>query len=207
MRAANIASAARRLESDGTNLSAVFATLPRAIQVAVGAELARLVGVVRDVDSRPHESAGDGKVVLQFLDRWKDDLWLIPSQVSDGTLIFLAFLTLQHQSPQVDVIAIEEPERGLHPYLVGELIGFLRNMSQGKIGGRAVQIVMATHSPLVLNHLLPEEVRFMRRDATTGDVVVDTPPVGDAQFQHAFEVYEKELGGMWLSGGMSGVPD
>jgi predicted ATPase len=119
-------------------------------------------------------------------------------------MLILAYLVLQHQTPPPDLIAIEEPDRGLHPYLLGQVITFLRAMSQGRVGGRPVQILLATHSPQLLEHAAPEEIRFVsRRD---GDVVVDEAPTTTPEWQEAFEEHQRSLAGIWLAGGMGGVP-
>jgi predicted ATPase len=206
LRQPNTVRAERVLSETGDNLTNVFATLTRQQQVAVARDLAALVPSISDVDAGPHESVGPGNAILRFQDRWDHDVWYAPGEVSDGTVLVLAYLVLQHQNPPVDVIAIEEPERGLHPYLLAQLIDLLRGISEGRIGPRPVQIVLATHSPLLLNVLKPEEVRFLTRDGADGSVVVRAPPVESPQWEQAFREYEEQLGSIWLAGGIGGVP-
>ena len=202
LRQQNVLAAAGRLATDGGNLANAFATLPRPKQAAVAVELCRLTSVFADVGTVP---TGGGRHWLRFQDRWSD-AWYTPDEVSDGTILLLAYLLLQHQTPPVDVIAIEEPDRGLHPYLMGQLVTLLRAMSEGKIGGRPVQILLATHSPELLDHLRPEEVRFVSRDRNDGAVQVTGIAPNDPQWEAAFKEYRESLGSVWLAGGLGGVP-
>jgi predicted ATPase len=195
--------AAPQLAEDGANIANVFATLSRAEQGAVAAQLARLIPVLADVGVRPSAS---GHHRLVFQDRWKQDLWFEPSQVSDGTLLTLAFLLLPYQSAPVDLIVVEEPERGLHPYLLGELVSLMRSLAEGGVGRHPIQIAMATQSPELLEHLRPEEVRFLARDRADGAVRVVAAPVDAPDWKAAYHEYQSSLGSMWLSGSLGGVP-
>src|SRR5690606_23679070 len=126
-----------------------------------------------DLDTIPH---GQGSKRFRFHDRWSETTTYSPDEVSDGTMLVLAFLLIPYQQPSVDVLCIEEPERGLHPYLMNALVEQLRALSTGGDGRPPVQILLATQSAEFLNHLQPEEVRFLRRDASDGSVIVETPP-------------------------------
>lgn len=98
-----------------------------------------------------------------FHDRWHPDTWYEPSQVSDGSMLAFAYLLLHHQRAPYDVVGIEEPERGLHPWLIGKIVDLFRAMSSGALDGRKTQVVVATQSAEFLNHVRPEEVRFFTR--------------------------------------------
>ena len=101
---------------------------------------------------------------------------------------------------------VEEPERGLHPYLLGSLVSFLRKLTRGEIGPRAVQIVLATHSADLLDHLEPDEVRLMTRDPASGSVRVDLVPTDTEAWQETYRTYDESLGLVWKSGSLRGVP-
>lgn len=190
------------LDSDGKNMANVLASLTRKQQQELSMKFCALVPLYSDVDFEPHKQ---GHLLLKFQDRWSK-VWYHPEDVSDGTILILAYLLLLHQEPQVDLIAIEEPERGLHPYLLGELVRFLRSMAHGKIGRRCVQIVAATHSAEFLNHLEPSEVRFLSRSDDDGSTIIQTAPPDTAHWRRAFMEYDSALGSMWLSGSLGGVP-
>ena len=203
LRRENVLALARRLSQNGDNLTNVFASLSRQEQAAVAKELCRLVPMFSDVDLQPTEQ---GRHRLRFQDRWNPDFWLAPEQVSDGTMLLLAFLVLQHQNPPVELITIEEPERALHPYLLDELIQMLRKMTTGEIGKKPVQVVLATHSAELLDYVRPEEVRFLTRSQQDGSVQVNQATTDTTNWRRVYEEYNQSLGNIWLSGGMGGVP-
>ncbi len=199
LRAPNTAENVARMATDGHNLTNVFAGLGR----AVASLLSRLVPAISDVDVVPHSN---GKLILRFRDRWDEGVWYEPKEVSDGTMLILAMLVILHQSPPVDLLLIEEPERGVHPFLLGQLIGLLRQVSAGELVSRPVQVLMATHSAEVLDHVQPEEVRFLKRDPDDGSTLVSAAPLDDPGWAAAYDEYQRSLGLAWLSGGLGGVP-
>jgi predicted ATPase len=126
--------------------------------------------------------------------------------VSDGTIITLALLCLPQLERPVDILCIEEPEHGLHPYLLAEAIAMLRKLSRGELGAKAVQVVIATHSAQLLDLAEPEEVRFVTRSLEDGATQVQRAPTDTDGWKAAYEEYQQSLGDMWLSGGLGGVP-
>lgn len=203
LRQENIAEAAHVLDSTGSNLTNVFSTLTRNQQIALRDEFCRLVPVFGDINVRPVSS---GKLRLEFQDRWNESVTYKPAQVSDGTMLVLAYLVLQYQEKPPGIVAIEEPERGLHPYLLERLVNFFRDLATGARGPGPFNIVLATHSPELLNFARPEEVRFLTRKSDTGETVIEEPPVEEEGWEETMQIYLDSLGDAWLSGGLGGVP-
>jgi predicted ATPase len=56
------------------------------------------------------------------------------------------------------LVLIEEPENGLHPARIAEVLTVLREVS------KTTQVVLATHSPLVVNELSGDEISVVTRD-------------------------------------------
>jgi predicted ATP-binding protein involved in virulence len=69
-----------------------------------------------------------------------------------------------------------------------------------------MQIVLATHSADLLDHVNPEEVRLLSRSSSDGSVTVDSVASGEPGWREAFRNYDDSLGSMWKSGGLRGVP-
>jgi len=198
LRGVNLLTEQSRLERDGSNLANVFTSLTRRQQERLVADFSRVVPVFRDVMSKP---TGNGTHHLVFQDRWSE-VWYEPSYVSDGSLIVLALLTLQYQSPPVDLIAIEEIERGLHPYLEGEILSVLRKMSRGELGPKRTQVVLATHSTELLELADPKEVRFCSRMAD-GGVAIDE--VSTPDWRQTLKEKQGSVRNLWLAGNLAGV--
>jgi predicted ATPase len=110
------------------------------------------------------------------------------AQMSEGLLYYLAFAALPYLAP-TSVVLIEEPENGLHPARIGEVMRILRDLSA------KTQVLMATHSPLVINELQPDEVTVVtrtREHGTKGVLMKDTP-----NFESRSKAYA--LGELWIS--------
>src|SRR5207249_414893 len=112
-------------------------------------------------------------------------------QASDGALLFLAFLALVNlPAPhRPKLVLLEEPEKGVYPKKLEELIQALKKWVAGN-GENAPQIVMATHSPYVLSFFSPEEVTFLSRAKDGG---VRARPLRDAP-----NIHERMAGGFYL---------
>jgi predicted ATPase len=111
-----------------------------------------------------------------------------PKEMSEGMLYWLAFAIIEHLAPQ-SMLLIEEPENGLHPSRIAEVMKVLRDVS------KRTQIIVATHSPLVINELQPEEVTIITRTAERGTIC--TPMLATKNFAERSQVYA--LGELWLS--------
>jgi predicted ATPase len=111
-----------------------------------------------------------------------------PEEMSEGMLYWLAFAIIEHLTPQ-GMLLIEEPENGLHPSRIAEVMRVLRDVS------KRTQIIVATHSPLVINELRPEEVTIVTRTAERGTIC--TPMTQTKNFAERSKVYA--LGELWLS--------
>ena len=88
--------------------------------------------------------------------------------LSDGTLRFAAVVAAFFQGQMPRILTIEELEKGIHAHRARILTELVRRQSSE--GGP--QVVVTTHSPSVLEWLLPEEydtTLFFSRDAETGE--------------------------------------
>ncbi len=83
------------------------------------------------------------------------------SQASDGVLIVLAYLAVMHLPTPPALILIEEPENGIHPKRLQEIVRILRQLIETH--GRT-QILMTSHSPYLLDEFQPGEVTLCRKD-------------------------------------------
>lgn len=88
--------------------------------------------------------------------------------ISDGVVLMMAYAVLAMFSERPSILLIEEPESGLHPGVLRTLLQLLQDLSAGKGGGAPVQVVVTTHSPLLLNYVDPACIRVAVRDSETG---------------------------------------
>jgi ABC-type branched-subunit amino acid transport system ATPase component len=81
------------------------------------------------------------------------------SQMSDGIVLAAALVLIALRSGNKRLL-IEEPENGLHPRQLKVVADTIRSIADVQ----GTQIVLTTHSPLLLNHFTAEEVVLVTRD-------------------------------------------
>lgn len=113
------------------------------------------------------------------------------SEMSAGLLYCLAFAAIPHLDP-VSALLLEEPENGLHPARIGEVMRLLRAFAERT----DTQVFLATHSPLVLNELQPDEISVVTRPSLERGTIV-TPLRDTPNFEQRSKVYA--LGELWLA--------
>src|SRR5260221_4751017 len=137
----------------------------------------------------------NGTLLLQWSEIGSD-LVFGPHQASDGSLRLFALISLllqpEHELP--DVIILDEPELGLHPYGIGLLAGVLRAVSNN------CQILVCTQSVPLINHFEPDDI-----------IVVDRPERGSTftrldgqKLEHWLEEYS--LAELWEKNAIGGRP-
>jgi predicted ATPase len=88
------------------------------------------------------------------------------SQMSAGELAFIAFLSLIYAPPDRagSLYCIEDLENYLHPTLIETLLQVLRqSQEEWERRHEAPQIVMTTHSPLVVDKMKLDEIIFVEK--------------------------------------------
>ena len=82
----------------------------------------------------------------------------------------------------------------------------LRDLAEGKLGGKPIQVVCTTHSKAFLDYLQPEEVRFITRRRDTGETEVHKAPSDNPNWRQVYDKFQNSLGNMWMTGALGGVP-
>jgi len=115
-------------------------------------------------------------VRLSFLTNRSQDMIPAP-QESDGVLLatFL-FWRLFTSEPSLKV-CLEEPENGLHPFLLADRFRMLKEFAYGESGLPRCQLLISTHSPEFLRAIrahpmdLWKEIRLVEHNEVTGTSV------------------------------------
>jgi predicted ATPase len=138
--------------------------------------------------------------------RTKRGSHMIPaSQLSQGTLIALALLTLAYQPNPPSLIGLEEIDRGLHPRLLRHLQDALYRLSYPESCGEKrppIQVIATTHSPYLLDLYRehPEEVVLAQKEG------LEVKFKRLSEIEHFHEILgDAPLSEVWYSGVLGGV--
>lgn len=194
-----------QLQSNGADLVIILDQLrdrdPERFE-ALNAELGRWL---QEFDRILFDTPAQG--TRAFLLRTREGHHPIPAaDLSQGTLLALAILTLAYMPDPPPMVGFEEPDRGTHPRLLREVRDALYRLCYPENFGESrhpVQVVATTHSPYFLD---------LFRDHP--DEVVMAQKVGqDARFERLSDqpgvdqlLGETSLGEVWYSGILGGVP-
>jgi len=190
MRAPDLYSDPRSIDSRGAHLPATIERLRRAEQIPgqVYSELANhvaeLIEDIRDLRIRDDEKTE----TLTLEVTGKAGVVHPASSLSDGTLRFLVLATLAIDPDAKGVICVEEPENGIHPERIPAMVHLLREIAVNPdfpidTGNPLRQVIVNTHSPAVIKALKDSELVYIDEkqvalDAAIGSVVLLRVPNG-----------------------------
>ena len=185
----------RFLRPDGANLAAFLYLLREkyASEYDLIRRTVRLAAPFFEDFSLEPLALNPDKIRLEWRHK-RSDAYFDAASLSDGTLRFMALATLLLQ-PEVlrpSVILVDEPELGLHPYALALLASLVKQASLKS------RVLLATQSPILLDHFEPEDVlvtdlvegqtTFTRLDANALEAWLEDYSLG--------QLWEKnELGG------------
>jgi predicted ATPase len=123
-------------------------------------------------------------------------------RASTGVRMILAFVALAYHPTPPRVILLEEPETGVHPRRLREIVELLRDITQGKHGQHAAQVILTTHSPYLLDYISldTDQVLVFRREE-------DGSRTAEPADRTRLEVFRDEflLGEVWFNQGEEGL--
>lgn len=135
---------------------------------------------------------------------WADEL-------SEGVLYFLALLCIIHQPNPPKILLLEEPERGIHPRRIKEVVDFIFNLAQSK----DIQVILTSHHPYILNEFedIPEAVFVFDKDEEGAtqirnlqkDIIAPSDAKNDVLGLPRIK-FTQDLAEHWFSGFLGGVP-
>lgn len=121
---------------------------------------------------------------------------------SAGVRIMLFFMTLTFHPSPPGLILLEEPENSVHPKRLADIVQTLRDITKGVHCGHPAQVILATHSPYLLDHVnLDEDQVLVFRRNDDGSRTAE--PV-DSQRLKAF-LDDFMLGEVWFNEGEEGL--
>ena len=178
----------RHFQPDGSNLPWVVNDLQERAPERMQEWIAHLRTALPDLrDVRTVERLEDRHryLVLDYESGLQAPSWL----VSDGTLRLLALTVLAYIPELQGTYLIEEPENGIHPRAVETVLQSLSSVY-------GAQVLLATHSPVILSLAQPEQVLcFSRTEQGATDIVLGSEHPRLRQWRG-----ETDLGTLFASG-------
>lgn len=176
------------LSDGGDNLALVLSKIRNRIKPQLLDSLSKLYDGIEDINL----SIDGGNVLLFLVEKGRRE---IPAtRLSDGTLRYLCLLAILLHPEPPPLVAIEEPELGLHPDLIPHVAELLRQAAQ------RTQLIVTTHSRVLVDAFTDEP----------SSVVVCGKENGESRFERLnaealsswLEKYS--LGELWSMGELGG---
>ena len=158
------------LKSDGSNIASVLRSLKATAPETFDRIAAYLRTITGNIDLVGTTSVGQYEIIDFKVDRGDKPLEFDASGMSDGTLRAV-FQTIPPHGPP-SLVAIEEPETGLHPSAMQTLLSAFDEATL------RTQVLITTHSPQMLEaeEVRPENIRVVQMiDGQTWIGPIDRP--------------------------------
>lgn len=180
----------KRVDPDAQNLMSVLHTLytgDREFKRDVNAAMRAAFG--DDFDELVFTPAADQRIQLRL--RWKSlHREQSAADLSDGTLRFLFLLTTLASPSPAPVIAIDEPETGLHPSMLPIVAEYAVDAANRS------QVILTTHSPQLLDAFRDTKPTTTVAKWTDGQTILKT--VSGEELEYWMQEYT--LGALFRSG-------
>src|SRR5690606_142003 len=93
------------------------------------------------------------KILLEWTEKEHPETYFNANHLSDGSLRYIALVTLLMQPKLPKVIIIDEPELGLHPTAINKLSGLMKSAAT-----KDYQFIVDTESVTLLNNFEAEDI-------------------------------------------------
>ncbi|WP_460967642.1 AAA family ATPase [Spirosoma migulaei] len=157
----------------------------------------------------PVKVGNESMLGLRFFD--KDENSYRADEVSEGVLYFLALLCIINQPNPPKLLLLEEPEKGIHPRRIWEVMKLIFQLAEEK----DIQVILTTHNEHIVNTFstIPESVFVFDKDDDGATYVRNLQKdIIDVTDRKSEELgldkidLTSNLGENWLYGLIGGVP-
>lgn len=167
LRQASPVNSANYLQAEGNNLASFLYLLKQNYPI----EYKRIVNHVKMVVPQFRDfylEPQNNYISLNWVDTSLNDYVFNSHQLSDGSIRFIALATLLLQPNKImpNVIIIDEPELGLHPYAIDLLAEMIKDASLH------TQIIIATQSSALIDNFDVDNITVIERDEDKGCTIV-----------------------------------
>ncbi len=149
----------RKLQADGSNLAAYLYFLKKKHPLSfdrIEKECQAIAPFFERFDLEP-DRLNEQQIRLEWREKGNPNTYFNAHNLSDGTLRYIALLTLLLQPCPPETIIIDEPELGLHPVAVNKLAAFIQKAAA------KYQMIIATQSINLVDQFEPEDILLTER--------------------------------------------
>jgi predicted ATPase len=140
------------VDRHGQNLPALVAYLQKHHSSSWRRVIAAMQAIVPELVEIKTEYTPDRRLALQFVEKGVRRPWSA-EDISDGTMQALGMYTAIFD-PRTSLILFEEPENSLHSWVIRNFVDACR-AAEGR------QVILTTHSAVLLSYLAPKEVSLV----------------------------------------------
>lgn len=146
------------LEPDGNNLAIILKNI-----LDDKKKKERISTLMKDllpfIGSLTVDRLADKSMLVSLKEVYSEKTFLPAPLMSDGTINITALIIALYFEEK-PVIAIEEPERNIHPYLISKVVDMMKDVSERF----EKQIIVTTHNPEMVKYAGIENILLVHRD-------------------------------------------
>jgi predicted ATPase len=180
-----------RLLPNGQNLTSLLQYLKNKSSL----DYEQLEGKIKDINGNFKDIGFDSYANKIFLVLREKKLSKAVSiaHISDGTLRFILLLSIFFNKNRGNLISLDEPEIGLHPDMIFTVAKLIKNAASES------QLIIATHSPLLLNDFDIEDLIIFDKNEDNQTVIIYKTEEDVEEWADRFTV-----GQLWMKGVIGG---
>ncbi len=137
--------------------------------------------------------------------RGTEEATLNARQISDGMLRLMALTSFLYLENIPSVLMFEEPENGMHPYVLREMVQVMKELTLRKSPNQ-VQVLFTTHSPYVLDEFYDHPEWVWLVDALHKGVGTQVMRLSDKQQLDSVKKAFGSLGEAWFGNAIGANP-
>jgi predicted ATPase len=151
------------LESDGNNIALVLKNLIK--QPEENKKFIRLLDICMPFITKIDvQSQSDKSIIINVNENYNGKISLPATFISDGTIEIITLIYILYFEKR-NIIAIEEPEKNIHPALIPNIMQLINDASASK------QIILTTHSPEMVKNTNIKNILLIKRDKNGNSIV------------------------------------
>ncbi|MDN4632783.1 AAA family ATPase [Sphingomonas sp. PsM26] len=107
-----------------------------------------------------------GWIDMQIAEKYRNMVAVPVMHMSDGFMRLLALCSIPELGKHTSLVLLDEIEDGIEPHILPDIVDLIVRES-------TAQIIATSHSPLLVNHIGVDDVRYIARDADGVTTAVD----------------------------------